>query len=226
MPAPTFPIAPSPAPDGSSTFAYNASHVAQGLGRLIDQYRNKPRFRAFLQIYLEEVQELEDAIWSLYAARDPSTLNTSMQDLIGRIVKQARRGLDNAAYSLFLKAKIRVLKSRGTAADLIKIAKLLLGAVPFSYGEEYPAASVIQTLAALTQDPDAIFEMLNAAKLGGVRLFFQWMVSADSFTYGDDFAAVVVDGSSATTGFGNIGLDDVTPDGTGGAFIDMRASQE
>jgi hypothetical protein len=190
--------------------ARNAKHVTQALGRLLTQFQNKPRLKTLLTIYAEEIQELEDALWGLWALRNPSTLNTAEQDIIGRIVGQPRRGATNAVYSLFLLARIRVNKSSGSGADLVAITALLLGTTPFTYEEFYPGQVVISILLPPAVDAASVAELLHQAKAGGVRLDVLLALDTDLFTT----AATVANITDTVLGL----ADSITPT-TGGHLI-------
>lgn len=51
------------------TLAATTDVVEHGLSRLIEQWKDKPRMRAWVASYLEEVQELSSAAWVVLISR-------------------------------------------------------------------------------------------------------------------------------------------------------------
>lgn len=101
------------------------NHVEQGLALLTSRWSNMPRVRQWLSVYLLEIQELEDLIWETIEDF-LDTAGTHTLDVYGVLLKQARLGLNNDTYRLFLKARIAVNRSTGHPEDVIKVARLLV----------------------------------------------------------------------------------------------------
>lgn len=60
------------------------------VARLIQLYRDKPNFRALLELYGTVAQEIEDTVFNMLLFRDVETAIGAQLDVIGRIVGQSR----------------------------------------------------------------------------------------------------------------------------------------
>jgi hypothetical protein len=219
----TFPLAPTPplseTGDGSEDAAIEAGlvrvplaesldHVARGLSKLLEQFKGKPRIEKWLTIYLEQVQEVEHALWQLLVDRVLDVAVGAQLDGWGSIVGQPRGSMDDTDYRIFIKARILVNLSNGKPEELIAILRLILetsGVVDFT--EQYPAGIRIIINMALPFDASVPFELMREAKPGGVRLSLEWteLDPEDSFTFADGDEPE----ASATQGFGDITDPDV-----------------
>jgi hypothetical protein len=143
------------------------NHIDQGLQRLIDRYKNKPRFAAWCASHLRQVQKLEDAAQDLLAALDVDTADETRLKLLGKIVGQPQRGtLDQ--FRLYVKTRIAANRSRGTAPDVLRVAHLLLGSVRYTEGGAHIEIEALEPIG--FRDPDASVEFLRDAKAAGVSL--------------------------------------------------------
>jgi hypothetical protein len=81
---------------------------------------------AFLRIIIEPFQDLQDAFQQLRLERWLTTAVGEQLNVIGRIVKQPRAGLDDDTYRRYLFAKVIANKSCGLIEDLIAVTKLIV----------------------------------------------------------------------------------------------------
>ena len=166
-------------------------HIEQALERLLEQYKGKPRIETLLGIYVDQLQEVEEAFWQLLVERWVDNALGAQLDILGAIVGQKRDGRAEEPFRAMVRARILANRSRGTAEDLIAIVVALLdatasGAVKFEEHSGAQARVLMQTTF-----PDVALADVNAllqyAKAGGVRLFFEAPIeeAADTFTYGN-----------------------------------------
>lgn len=176
-------------------------HVAQARDKLINQYKDKPRFEALQASYVRQLQDVEDCAWSIIEAFFLDTADEPRLEILGRIVGQPRRGETLATYRLLVGARIKVNRSDGQSADIIEIAQLLLPAIALEYQEYQPAAFQLRALSVLAADPDPVrvASMLREAKGGGIGYAFLWPTTATPFTFATSTSAPEV---SATLGWG------------------------
>jgi hypothetical protein len=152
------------------------NHADLAVEQLIEQFKNKPRFEAFIRVLGKYCQQVEDMLWDVYFSRiiDHAGCYGPHLDMLGKIVGETRNYIttEDADFKIIIKAKIRVLLSRGTADDLIRICMLILGATPFQYSEQYPATVQIDILGVPARPlvPQLLLRMLQKAKAGGVRI--------------------------------------------------------
>lgn len=147
-------------------------HKERAIGVLLSQLRDKPRFTKLIEILIRPFQEIEDAIFDLYILR---RLENAFGDLLdsyfGHILVEPRGGLGDEDYRAVLRIKARVIFSRGTGPDLIKIAKLFLQSDEFTYDEHYPASIEMAITAAITDGRLGLLKrFLRKAKSAGVRM--------------------------------------------------------
>lgn len=102
------------------------NHVERAVARLPQQFRGKVNVEAFVAAVCQPGQDLEDALWDLYSERDVNTAVGDQLDDVGGIVGEERQGRDDDTYRRFVRAKISVNKSKGTALDVLTVASLVL----------------------------------------------------------------------------------------------------
>lgn len=187
---------------------HEPDHVAKGVSRFIEQYKNKPRMEAWVTSYLLEIQAVEDAIYDVYTLRWLDNATGAQLSMLGQIVGQHNPGLSDADYKVLIRARIAVNRSNGKPDELIEILRLMAastGANPIliELTENYPAAHVIQLISDIgTVDPDLIFDMLTQADAAGVELnfVFSYDPPGEQFQFS---AGTTATDDDVSTGFGN-----------------------
>lgn len=182
------------------------NHVAAGLSRLIEQYKNKTLAKGLIVSYLNRVQELENAISDLYNARQfaPGKAFGIYLDRIGKIVGAKRNSADDSAFFIFIQAQIAINKSSGTIPEFIEVCKLLATQTPL-IRETYPASLDIEILIN-TFSTDAVRTLAQAFHgmvADGVQLSFLYPpagAGANLFTFWDRDPGHVTD---AVKGYGS-----------------------
>ena len=186
-------------------------HIQQGLAKLIERYKRKPRFAMWCATHLWQVQKIEDSVATFKSSLDVDTCDLTRLRLFGKIVGQTELGTLEQ-FRLYVKARILVNKSDGRSPTLIKIARVLLGDIRFTnWGG---GAFEIEALDPIgIRDPDVSAELLNSARAGGVR--FQLLFADDALE--DSFA--FAPGTASVAGVG--GFSDYA-DTTGGTLARIR----
>lgn len=155
------------APSGQIT-----DHEQQAHDNLIHYFRNKPRLRAVLGSWAEQVQELETVFWYLLTRRGLSDAEGVWLEVLGDIVGEPRRDRTDGAYRAAIRVRILVNRSNGKLPELIKIAGLMLGeGADVQVSEHYPASILVR----VHSDPGEVLGVdlaraLRQAKAGGVKL--------------------------------------------------------
>ncbi len=207
---------------------HNPDYVAQGLLRIIEQYKGKPRLAAWITSYLEEIQELEDAMWQVVTERwlekpdgSPGAVGAQLL-VLGRIVGQVNPGLDisdpieRENYRALIRARIKVNRSSGKRGQLIEILRLVVGDdATINYAEYYPARIMLTSVGADADlDMDIVLGLLRDAKAAGVAL---QLVSTSGAETGFRFGTVAnANVANATQGWGDLS-------GSGGLFAEVRS---
>lgn len=115
------------------------NHVKNGLAELPSQFFDSTNLRTVLQIYLEEVQEIEQLLYDYQRFSSIEGAFGVMLDRIGEDVGVRREGLDDEDYRKVIKVKIISNSSEGTADTVISLWKFLLDTDDVSLKEEFPA---------------------------------------------------------------------------------------
>lgn len=105
---------------------HRLDHAAKALERLMEQLKPVPGLTKMLNAFNVQIQALEDAFWQLYTERWLSVAEGVQLDAIGKILAEPRDGSDDEPYRERLRAKIRVLRSSGTAPNILTIFRLML----------------------------------------------------------------------------------------------------
>lgn len=171
MPTPIFPVLPPAAPPESTELTKNEQHREQAVARLLEQFLDKARFKTLIDIYAEAFQEIEDVLWNLYVKRRLDTAEGDQLRILGRIVGLIKGTTSDTDFRVLVSARIRVLLSRGTFDDLVRIMTLTLGgpSTRIMY-EIFPATIYIELTGAPTFSTVILGRLLRAAKAAGVRL--------------------------------------------------------
>jgi hypothetical protein len=166
-----------------------ATHADDAVGRLLMQYRGSPRTEGLIAAFAAEVQELEDAFMQLQALRGLSTAAGAQLDVLGSIVGQPRGPLDDAAYRLYIAARILLNNSSGTIPELARIFETLNPGATVQVDEHYPAAIVVRIgTVGVGDSAPLMLAFLRKGKGGGVsaRLEYQETDDADTLAFYED----------------------------------------
>lgn len=146
-------------------------HEQRGLDRIIEQYKEKPRFESLLKIFISQIQELEDETQRSFTEQFVDFAVGQQLDLFGTIVGLERQGFDDDFYRILLKVKIGQNISKGEPRSIINTFKLLTQATLVHY-QNLGDAQI--SLAADTDiDPtliDFFFTNMERVVMAGVRI--------------------------------------------------------
>ena len=160
------------------------AHVSEGLALLPAQFRGKPRIRALMRALLRQVQQTEDALWSLYGLAIDNSSDAAL-DQVGRVLRMGRGGLLDVEYRRVLRAVVIALRSSGTADEVLRAAAALFDSWDFSYAEAYPAKIVIEPDAPSSLAATTLHAVLRRAKSAGVGLQLVDVPAGDPFSFSD-----------------------------------------
>jgi hypothetical protein len=166
------------------------NHVQQGLAKLIEYYKRKPVFAAWCATHLMQVQTIEDSIATFKSSLDVDTCDLTRLRLFGKIVGQVELGLVEQ-FRLYVKVRILVNKSDGRSPTLIKIARILLGNIRYTnWGQGSFEIEALDPIG--IRNPDVSAELLNDARVGGVRsrLVFSNDALEGSFSFAPGTASI------------------------------------
>ncbi len=115
-------------------------HADRAVARLLEQFRHSPRLQALLRILIGPLQELENVFSDLMTLRALDTAFGTQLDGLGEIVDQARMGMSDNDYLLWLKLRIYINVSKARPEDLIHVLREITRATKVRYFENYPAS--------------------------------------------------------------------------------------
>lgn len=159
------------------TIAQQLDQVDQALALLLTQFKSKEAIEQWLASYVVQVQEIEAALFQLYANRAIETAVGVQLDGVGQIVGLLRDGRTDADYRERLRIQILINLSSGTIEDVLGIFDRLLTSVVVM--TEYPeAAFMLEVVDPIANGLElvAILEQIKAAAVGTL------LVWADSTT--------------------------------------------
>lgn len=177
-------------------------HVVKGQGKLIERFKHGPRNQAYVDAFLQEVQELENELWKLKNAYDVDTSVDVYLDRLGALVNEGRNGRLDAVYRAFIRVRVLVNESNGKPLELFQILDAMIPGVDVQLNTDVKTL-VFELDSFGTVTPQDVFRELMRAKCAGTRLF----VVTDS---GDPGSIGSADGSPVG---GTIGSADGSPAG-------------
>lgn len=154
-------------------------HLAAGLEVLAQQYRGRPNFRALIEVFARQFQELEDAAHQVLNERLLEALNGAEHGAEGEQLSVLERivgqgvflSADEAVRRAWIRSRIKLNRSSGTGNQLLELFTLVLTAplVP-TLVERFPAALELSvTGAELTANLVApLGRILQLGKAAGV----------------------------------------------------------
>lgn len=162
------------------------AHEAEAVARLVSQYKNKPNMEAFASAIGARAQSVEDALWLLVSERTLDTAVGAQLDDLGAKVGESREGRTDAVYRTFIRGRILVNLSSGTAPQLQELFDVLYAALGDNAVavEEWFPACVWAVASDATTDADAqsLANMMAVARAGGVRGLLSYSHALDEAT--------------------------------------------
>jgi hypothetical protein len=131
-----------------------------------------------LRAIVGSVQTLEDAFQQLLTERGVDTAVGAQLDVLGRIVGQERAGMLDDDYRRLVRARISVNRSKGTIADVISVADLIVDDVLASLVVDNQGMAALVLRVEDQPLTDAVAEllipMLRNTVSAGVRIILEW----------------------------------------------------
>jgi len=163
------------------------THVEQALLLFMEQFKGKEKLESLLASYIQEVQELEGALYDLFSERLLETAIGAQLDQLGRAVGQERIGGDDY-YRQLIRARIAINRSNGQIGEMLNIFVLVWDSLyAFEIEEPGPASMNVRMVgqASLSpvNDPELLHLLATAAKAGGVALQTLYTLSPEAETF-------------------------------------------
>lgn len=157
-------------------------HVTEAQGNFIEQFKGKTNLDALMAAWVQQVQDLEDALFEI---RDETNIDNAVGvqlDVLGRIVGVDREGRTDADFRVAINARIGLNIGSGTIEEILEQI-VALGATNIEFLDVYPAAFDIEINDAVTNGSE-IANVVNDAKPAAVRASVTWHESTNPFLFG------------------------------------------
>lgn len=115
----------------------NMSTLAKA--RLIEQFKASPNLNGMVEMFVEEIQEVEDAVIAVISELTLSTATGVNLDLFGEHLGRRRAGETDADYRDILRVQVGINTSDGAEQPLYDVFKLLTGSTVSVMTETFPA---------------------------------------------------------------------------------------
>lgn len=182
---------------------YIIDHVQQAKENALSQFKDSPKFQAFLALAVGQIQDAENALHDLFWRRLFESAVGSVLDDYGGLLDLARNGLADFEYRRFLRAQIKALLSNGNKPTLLRIMELLTESKDIHFQSTYPAAYLINyqvNVPFSRQIKDAIKSvMINATSSGvGIQVteseqdYFGFLDDPNALGFGDGIFSEVI----------------------------------
>jgi hypothetical protein len=149
-------------------------------GRLYEQFKGLPKWDGLVRAIARQAQDWEDAAQAVLTTISIDDSAGTQLDNLGRLIGQPRVGLDDAAYRLYIKARIIANKSNGTAENIYRVFRALFSDVRFRYVYGGTKSFVMRVLSVLTPDQVvAARDFLRDSKEAGARAILEWQPVGD-----------------------------------------------
>lgn len=119
---------------------YVPDHAARAVADMLSQDQSKPRLVAVIRAAARAFQCIEDLAFDLIVSNTVENATGALLDRWGRVVGEARGGLDDEAYRGFVRARMAANVSGGTTDELLSIIASVTAPAVVQQVDLFPAA--------------------------------------------------------------------------------------
>lgn len=160
-----------------------SDRVARAKAFLLTQFKDKPNINAFVEVVVEELQQLENALTDLQNVRTLEGSYGVYLDEIGETLKVNRGNYNDNDYKNAIKIAIAKKTSSATAEDILFIVELITGDPEVVLTNNYPyLLELTGFLFCLAEDPSGLEELAKLFPLNTRIRFIQQF--GKSFKFG------------------------------------------
>lgn len=200
----------------SIDLVHNEDHEAEARDLFIEQFKRSTNLRAWMDDYIESVQDVEDVFYQLWSMRGIDAATGAQLDALGVIVGAERNGLDDTDYRIRIRIRIRTNLSSGLDSDISDVFSLLLGAnPPITVIEYFPAGFVVWLSEYIAYSTAAtLASILTDTRSAGVNAQLAYLTTTAALSFSFSSNPDVTESSTSQ------GLADDAQT-TGGMFADV-----
>lgn len=164
-----------------NTEAYVSDHTEDAITQLLEQFSDKVLVHGWLTALIDRIQEIEDALDTIPSAREIDNATGITLDNLGTVVGEPRKGRADDLYRVYIKVRVIVNRSHGTASEMMTVVQLIAGQDPQDvwYQENDPKTIFIRGRNFADPYPDETAALLRLAKPAGTRLVYVYAADAD-----------------------------------------------
>jgi hypothetical protein len=180
--------------------------VEVGLGRVIEQFEDKPNIVGTLDAFLQETQKVEDLAFEVNSAFDLDTAVGGQLDVIGRLVGESRQGKSDELYRAALRNRITANSANGTINNILSIVRNSLGpSVSYpnlinTMGNPYNPEGWNTNLLFMTMENQEVLNPVGYPVVGLTTIIYNLLGAgtiisstySDAVNIGDEFSIAIV----------------------------------
>jgi len=157
-------------------------HITDGEENILYQYRKSPVFKAFIESFLREINELEAQAFLFLTETSLQTADGAQLNGIGRILNSKTRPPNDDLFRALLNALAAAYNSNGTAQDVKAVIMLTVSAEDVFIDETPAEGQFTVTIFGpdFTFGQQVVFDVVNLTKSAGIE-FISFIIS-DSFS--------------------------------------------
>lgn len=142
-------------------------HEHLAVSRTIERWRTKAAQQAILRSFGPEIQELENVFWEILLSRFVTHAYGVSLERIGKIVGQAKEGMIEAQFRIWVMARIRINRSNGRPDDVIEVLQIV-GEDDFRFLEYYPRSFDVHFDETPDTAADLLAGLVRPTRMGGI----------------------------------------------------------
>lgn len=112
----------------------------EALGLILPQFKRSSNINGFVKSLVTPCKDLLDGVNQVMEAFNINIAEGQQLDYLGKLLNVGRNERSDDDYRIAIKARIIVNNATGSGANLIKMLKLVLGDIPFTVVETFPAS--------------------------------------------------------------------------------------
>ncbi len=156
--------------------------AAEGIARMLIQYQQAPRLKAFIRAFLTQIGNIDKVSLEVLAGIWLATAIGVQLDRLGKIVGQERGELEDEEYRVLLRGRIFVNRADGQVPQFIELLVDILGLTELVKIREYYPAELRISITDV-EYPEQVIRLLADMGAGGVMLDVVYSELSEIFVF-------------------------------------------